>query len=38
VPAPKEVTDICGEMWDIAGVVVKTKKGWRFLEVWKVSP
>jgi hypothetical protein len=38
VPVSKEVTDICGEMWDIAGVVVRTKKGWRFLEVWKVSP
>lgn len=38
VPVPKKVTQICGEMWDIGGVIVKTKRGWRFLEVWKVSP
>ena len=38
VPVPKEVTQICREMWGIGGVVVKTKRGWRLLEVWKVSP
>ena len=38
VPVPKKVTQICQEMWDISGVVVKTRRGWRFLEVWKVSP
>lgn len=38
VPVPKQVTQICGEMWDIGGVVVKTRRGWRFLEVWNVSP
>ncbi|MBW3599478.1 MAG: hypothetical protein KY475_19675 [Planctomycetes bacterium] len=38
VPVPKQVTQICREMWDIGGVVVKTRRGWRFLEVWKVSP
>jgi hypothetical protein len=38
VPVPKQVTQICGEMWDISGVVVKTSRGWRFLEVWNVSP
>ena len=38
VPVPKEVTQICREMWEIGGVVVKTKRGWRLLEVWKVSP
>jgi hypothetical protein len=38
VPVPKKVTQICAEMWDIGGVVVKTKRGWRLLEVWKVSP
>jgi hypothetical protein len=38
IPVPKEVTEICGEMWDISGSVVKTSQGWRFLEVWNVSP
>ena len=38
VPVPKKVTQICREMWDIGGVVVKTSRGWRFLEIWKVSP
>ena len=38
VPVPKKVTQICGEMWDISGVVVKTRRGWRLLEVWKVTP
>jgi hypothetical protein len=38
VPVPKQVTQICGEMWDIGGVVVKTGRGWRLLDVWKVSP
>ena len=38
VPVPMEVTQICREAWDIVGVVVKTSRGWRFLEVWSVSP
>lgn len=38
VPVPKEVTDVCQTMWDIGGIVVKTSRGWRFLEVWHVSP
>jgi len=38
VPVPKEVTEICQKMWDIGGVVVKTSRGWRFREVWRVSP
>lgn len=38
VPVPKKVTQICEEMWNIGGVVVKTRKGWRFLEVWNVTP
>ena len=38
VPVPKDVTQICHEMWDISGVVVKTSRGWRFLEIWNVSP
>ena len=38
VPVPTEVTATCQKMWDIGGVVVKTSRGWRFLEVWKVTP
>jgi len=38
VPVPKDVTEICQKMWDIGGVVVKTARGWRLLEVWNVSP
>jgi hypothetical protein len=38
VPVPTKVTQVCGEMWDIGGIVVKTRRGWRFLEVWNVTP
>lgn len=38
VPVPVEVTKLCKESWDIGGVVAKTSSGWRFVEVWNVSP
>jgi hypothetical protein len=38
VPVLVEVTEICRKSWDIFGAVVKTSRGWRFLEVWSVSP
>jgi hypothetical protein len=38
VPVPSEVSRQCRAGWDISGVVVKTRKGWRLLEVWNVSP
>ena len=38
IPVPVQVTKKCGKMWDISGVVVKTKEGWRFREIWNVSP
>jgi hypothetical protein len=38
VPVPKKVAQLCEPMWDIGGVVAKTSKGWRFVEVWNVSP
>ena len=38
VPVPREVSDLCRVGWDISGTVVKTPKGWRFVEVWNVSP
>jgi hypothetical protein len=38
IPVPPEVTQLCKAMWDIGGVVAKTSQGWRFVEVWNVSP
>jgi hypothetical protein len=38
VPVPKEVSEVCEETWSIRGVVVKKGRGWRFLEVWSVTP
>ncbi len=38
VPVPHEVSQRCQVGWDISGVVAKTAKGWRFLEVWNVTP
>jgi hypothetical protein len=38
VPVPEEVTSLCQLSWDISGVVGETPAGWRFLEVWNVSP
>jgi hypothetical protein len=34
---PKKVTQLCQTMWDIGGVVAKTSRGWRFIEVWNVT-
>jgi hypothetical protein len=38
IPVPKRVTALCEPGWDFGGVVAKFGKGWRLLEVWKVSP
>jgi hypothetical protein len=38
VTVPRKVTQLCQTMWDIGGVVAKTSRGWRFLEVWNVTP
>ena len=38
VPVPREVSQQCRVGWDISGIVAKTAKGWRFLEVWNVTP
>lgn len=38
IPVPEPVTRLCKKMWDIGGVVAKTNAGWRFVEVWNVSP
>ncbi len=38
VPVSREACRQCKVGWDISGVVVKTSKGWRLMEVWNVSP
>jgi hypothetical protein len=38
VPVPEKVTQLCRPMWDIGGVVAKVGEGWRWVEVWNVSP
>jgi hypothetical protein len=38
IPVPGQETQLCKEGWDIGGVVAKSGKGWRFIEVWSVSP
>jgi hypothetical protein len=38
VPVPELVTQLCKTIWDIGGVVAKAAGGWRFVEVWNVSP
>ena len=35
---PREVSCECRVGWDISGIAVKTRKGWRLAEVWNVSP
>jgi hypothetical protein len=38
IPVPERVTQLCKMLWDIGGVVAKTAHGWRFVEVWNLSP
>ena len=38
IPVPAEVSRRCLVGWDISGVAVKTRKGWRLSDVWNVSP
>jgi hypothetical protein len=38
IPVPHEVSRVCKAGWEIAGVAVKTSRGWRLMEVWNVSP
>ena len=38
IPVPGRVTQLCKSGWNIGGVVAKTAQGWRFVEVWNVSP
>jgi len=38
VPVPQRVTKLCRTRWDLGGVVAKTPRGWRLIEVWNLSP
>jgi hypothetical protein len=38
IPVPREVSCQCRVGWDISGIAVRTRKGWRLAEVWNVSP
>jgi hypothetical protein len=38
LPVPKEAAARLQVGWDIGGVVGKTPRGWRLVEVWNVSP
>ncbi|HEY2932247.1 MAG TPA: hypothetical protein VGK99_10930 [Acidobacteriota bacterium] len=38
VPVPKRVSQLCRPGWDISGAIGQTRRGWRFLEVWTVTP
>ena len=38
IPVPAKVARGCKVGWDIGGVVAQTKKGWRLVEVWNISP
>ncbi len=38
ISVPPEISQQCRVGWDISGIVAKTAKGWRFLEVWNVTP
>jgi hypothetical protein len=35
---PVSIARACRVGWDIGGVVVHTRKGWRLIKVWNVSP
>ncbi len=38
IPVPANVAKACKVGWDVGGVVALTKKGWRLVEVWNISP
>jgi len=37
IPVPARASAILGVNWDVSGVVGKTSRGWRLMEVWNVS-
>ncbi|MGC8642978.1 MAG: hypothetical protein ACP5XB_24230 [Isosphaeraceae bacterium] len=38
IPVPASIAKACKVGWDIGGAVARTPKGWRFVEVWNLSP
>lgn len=38
IPVPAHVARACRVGWDIGGVVARTGRGWRLVEVWNISP
>jgi hypothetical protein len=38
IPVPAKVAKACKVGWDVGGVVGLSKKGWRLIEVWNISP
>ncbi len=38
IPVPARIAKACKVGWDVGGVVALTKKGWRLVEVWNISP
>lgn len=38
IPVPAAIAKACKVGWDVGGAVARTKKGWRLVEVWNVSP
>ncbi len=38
IPVPARIAKACKVGWDVGGVVAQTKKGWRLVEIWNLSP
>jgi hypothetical protein len=38
IPVPANVARACKVGWDVGGVVARTNKGWRLVEVWNIAP
>jgi hypothetical protein len=38
IPLPAKIARVCKVGWDLGGVVARTSKGWRLVEVWNISP
>ena len=38
IPVPAHVARACKVGWDVGGVVARTSKGWRLVEVWNIAP
>jgi hypothetical protein len=38
IDVPVSIARTCRVGWDIGGVVVQSRKGWRLIKVWNVSP